>query len=262
MTATEGLLLRHGPLATLDARREPGRPRLLDLFCGAGGAGAGYAAAGFEVVGVDIKPQPHYPFRFIQADVLDLMAWKGPLGFIPDVIHASPPCQAFSAGGNLWASRLGSAMTRHPNLIGPTRDLIQATGLPYVIENVERAKRWLIEPHLICGRALGLGVKRHRLFESSELLFVPPCPTGHPGEWISVFGGGGLTRTPPGGQRRIDGKHNGRGANDGRVHVSHAEASVAMGIDWMTRDELSESIPPAYTEWIGTQLRASLERAA
>jgi DNA (cytosine-5)-methyltransferase 1 len=224
----------------------------------------GYHRAGWEVVGVDINPQPHYPFEFHQREVIEYLLANGPDVLLMefDAIHASPPCQAFSAGGNIWKSRLGPAIERHPNFIGPTRDLISCLGIPYVIENVERAKSWLQSPTLICGRGIGLGVKRHRLFESNRMLLGVPCPKGHPGEWISVFGGGGLSRTPKGGQRRIDGKHNGRGANDGRVHVAHQDASAAMGIDWMTRDELSESIPPAYTEWIGRQLLAAIENAA
>jgi DNA (cytosine-5)-methyltransferase 1 len=231
------------------------RPRLLDLFCGAGGAAMGYHRAGFDVVGVDIRPQPRYPFEFLQADALEVASdefFRGWLSF--DAIHASPPCQAYSAGGQIWASRLGPQLERHPDLIGPTRVLLEQTGLPYVIENVERAYAWLRDPATICGLALGLGVKRHRLFETSYPVMVPPCPGGHPGDWISVFGGGALSRTPRGGQARVDGKHNGRGANDGRVHIPHAQAAVAMGIDWMTRDELSEAIPPAMTELIGHQL--------
>jgi DNA (cytosine-5)-methyltransferase 1 len=223
------------------------RPRLLDLFCGAGGAAVGYDRAGFEVVGVDVRPQRHFPFRFWQADALELEPWM--LGAF-DAVHASPPCQAYSAGGNLWLTR--KADDRHPDLIGPVRELLRAGGVPYVIENVERAP--LLQPVTVCGRALGLGVRRHRLFEASVALMVPPCPGGHPGDWLSVFGGGALTRTPRGGQARIDGRHNGAGSYDGRRHATHAEASAAMGIDWMSRRELSEAIPPDYTELIGAQL--------
>jgi DNA (cytosine-5)-methyltransferase 1 len=206
---------------------------------------------------VDLHPQPRYPFTFVQMDALavedafDLRAF--------DAIHASPPCQFASAGGHIWESRLGPASERHPNLIPPTRALLERAGRPYVIENVERARAWLKDPSLLCGLALGLGVKRHRLFETTFPMMVPPCHSNHEGEWISVFGGGALSRTPRGGQARVNGKHNGKGANDGRVHISHEDAKRAMGIDWMQRDEMSEAIPPAYTELIGHQLMQSLQ---
>jgi DNA (cytosine-5)-methyltransferase 1 len=224
---------------------------LLDLFCGAGGAAMGYHRAGFEVIGVDIRPQPHFPFRFVEMDVLKINP-----DYLPGIeaIHASPPCQAHTAGRNIWKSRLDP--DRHDDLVGETRELLKASGLPYVIENVVGAP--LIEPWLLCGQALGLGVKRHRLFETTFPLMVPPCPEGHPGDWISVFGGGALSRTPPGGQGRVDGKHNGKGAYDGRTHIPHVDAAQAMEIDWMTRDELSNAIPPAYTELIGHQLMQHL----
>jgi DNA (cytosine-5)-methyltransferase 1 len=138
------------------------KPRILDLFCGAGGASAGYARAGFDVVGVDLNPQPRYPFEFHQADALTF-----PLdGF--DAIHASPPCQAYSTmRRGLWKDR------EHPDLIAPIRDRLIGADVPYVIENVEGARRLLVNPVLLCGTMFGLGTKegnqlrRHRYFECS-----------------------------------------------------------------------------------------------
>jgi DNA (cytosine-5)-methyltransferase 1 len=207
------------------------RPRLLDLFCGAGGAGMGYHRAGFEVVGVDIEPQPHYPFEFHQADAMTY-----PLnGF--DAIHASPPCQAYSAGRNIWKGRLPE--NRHPDLVDATRQRLVESGRPYVIENVVGAP--LTNYVVLCGDMFGLGVKRHRLFETSFMIWAPPkCRPSHPDFFVSVFGGGAKA------------KRTGRGFP--KTNVVHAEASRAMGIDWMTRDELSQAIPPVYTEWIGHHL--------
>jgi DNA (cytosine-5)-methyltransferase 1 len=218
---------------------------LLDLYCGAGGAAMGYHRAGFDVVGVDIKPQPRYPFKFVQADALAF-----PLdGY--DAIHASPPCQAFSAAGNIWKGRLPDE--RHPDLIGATRARLLAAGVPYVIENVPRAP--LESPVTICGLALGLNVRRHRDFECSFPAMVPPC-TGHDRDYLIVFGGGTRQR----------GHQIGRTANDGpilrRGTVPIAEAKAAMGIDWMNRDELSQAIPPAYTEHIGYYLMAEIKARA
>jgi DNA (cytosine-5)-methyltransferase 1 len=218
------------------------RPRLLDLFCGAGGAGMGYHQAGFDVVGVDIVPQPRYPFEFHQADALEF-----PLdGF--DAIHASPPCQAYTIANNIHGR------TDHPDLIPQTRGRLQASGVPWVIENVPGSP--LRSYVVLCGLALGLNVKRHRWFESSDWLMVPPCPPGHPGDWVLVFGHTVLDR----------GHQVGITANGGPIiHRNHLGTDVgreAMGINWMTRDELSEAIPPAYTRFIGEQLLAHLGAAA
>jgi DNA (cytosine-5)-methyltransferase 1 len=213
------------------------RPRLLDLFCGAGGAARGYQLAGFHVTGVDIRPQPRYVGdEFVQADAMTY-----PLdGF--DAIHASPPCQAYSLANNIH--QRGD----HPRLIEPTRERLLASGLPYVIENVPGAP--LHHPYLLCGRAFGLGVKRHRLFETPIAMLVPSCPPGHPGDWLLVFGHTVLERC----------KQSGRTAKNGpilrRRHVGTDLGRSAMGIDWMNRDELSEAIPPAYTQFIGEQLLA------
>jgi len=229
--------------------------RLLDLFCGAGGAAMGYHRAGFEVVGVDINPQPRYPFEFHQADAMSILrgmegwpSFNGEMwrpGYF-DAVHASPPCQAYSAANNIHQR------TDHPDLIDATRDLLLATGLPYVIENVPGAP--LRNPYLLCGLAFGLNVKRHRLFETPIAMLTPPCPP-HTGDWLLVFGHTVLERC----------KQSGRTANNGpilrRKHVGTDRGREAMGIEWMNRDELSQAIPPAYTEFIGEQLMAALTTA-
>ncbi len=218
------------------------KPRLLDLFCGAGGAAVGYSRAGFEVVGVDIKPQPHYPFEFIQADALKFLA-SDTMPHLPwDAIHASPPCQAYSAGARM---RTGKAKD-HPKLIEPVRDLLEITGLPYVIENVPEAP--LRSTIILCGSLDGLDVRRHRAFESNILLFGHPCM--HDGRTvIAVYGD-----HPE--DCYVRKGHPARRAKD----VAHAQQ--AMGIDWMPLwSELKEAIPPAYTEWIGLQLMQHLKVA-
>lgn len=160
------------------------KPRLLDLFCGACGAAMGYHRAGFDVAGVDIRPQPNYPFEFHQDDAFDVfdrissghhMSWIDQF----DAIHASPPCQAYSVANNIHGRK------DHPELIEAARGLLQETGLPYVIENVPGAP--LIDPVTICGLSVGLNVKRHRLFETNFPLMVPPC-CDHTGDWLLVFG--------------------------------------------------------------------------
>jgi DNA (cytosine-5)-methyltransferase 1 len=191
-------------------------PRLLDLFCGAGGAATGYRRAGFEVLGVDIEPQPHYPFAFVQGDALDFDLD----GF--DVIHASPPCQGYMA----WTG------STRPRLIAEVRERIG--GRSYVIENVTGAARHMRRPLRLHGGQFGLGVYRPRLFESNVALSAPP-PALRPVEAAAVYGDS--------------------------PRLALAEAQQAMGIDWMTWDELREAIPPAYTEYIGRQLIQRLERA-
>ena len=233
------------------------RPRLLDLFCGAGGCAVGYHRAGFDVVGVDIDPQPHYPFEFWQLDALEVLDWlltgRWQVAELRDLdaIHASPPCQAYSAGKNMWKNRLPD--DRHPDLVEATRALLKATGLPYVMENVEGAP--LTNYVVLCGDMFGLGVKRHRLFETSFFIWDPPiCRPDHPDFFVSVFGGGALSRTPEGGSTT----HGTGNFMQRRTHIKIREAERAMGIDWMSRTELSQAIPPAYTEFIGRQLLASL----
>jgi DNA (cytosine-5)-methyltransferase 1 len=218
-----------------------GRPRLLDLFCGAGGAGMGYYRAGFDVVGVDINRQPHYPFEFHQADAMTF-----PLdGF--DVVHASPPCQLYSVANNIHQR------TDHPDLIGPTRDRLATLDVPWVIENVPGAP--LRNYFTLCGLSFGLGVKRHRLFESNVFMMVPPCGD-HRGDWLLVFGHTVLTRG------KVAGKAKGGGNVIKRQHVGTDRGREAMGIDWMNRDELAEATLPAFAEYIGGQLLAHLAAVA
>ena len=214
------------------------RPRLLDLFCGAGGAAMGYRRAGFEVVGVDIAPQANYPFEFVPGDALELE-----VDYLAtfDAIHASPPCQAYSD----LAKRNGNGH-EWPRLIEPVRELLIAAGKPWVIENVEGAP--LIDPVVLCGTMFeGLRVIRHRLFETNFDLLPPPhiphkehplvhtldkrkAHYGKTDEWVDfvqVTGGG---------------------------NCSIAAARDAMGIDWMKKAEINEAIPPPYTEFIGAAL--------
>lgn len=198
------------------------RPKLLDLFCGAGGAAMGYHRAGFDVVGVDIKPQPRYPFEFVQADALDYVAAHG---HEFDAIHASPPCQKYS-----MIQRANNNRELWPDLVDPTRRQLQATGLPYVIENVEGAP--LRVDLKLCGSSFGLGMIRHRIFESNVSMPLLTHPCDHRGMY------------DPWHKEGID---------------QLRQMSRAMGIDWMTkRDEVREAIPPAYTEYIGGFLLAAV----
>jgi DNA (cytosine-5)-methyltransferase 1 len=215
------------------------RPLLLDLFCGAGGAAMGYHRAGFDVVGVDIAPQPHYPFEFHQGDALDVL---DDLAHDFDAIHASPPCPAYSRVTGFGGV---GAHKKHPDLVEPTRRLLEATGLPYAIENVPGAP---LRPDLtLCGEMFGLRVHRHRVFE---------------------FGGGMFALRLPHTKHRLKGARDNCHIEDGytRVVTGHLsdvdDAAAAMGIDWMTRDELTQAIPPAYTEWIGAQLLQHVRAAA
>ena len=213
--------------------------KLLDLFCGAGGAAMGYHRAGFEIVGVDLAPQPHYPFTFIQADALEYLAAHG---HEFDAIHASPPCQAYVTLSNRWRGK-SSVADGHPQLIEPTRRALAQTDKPYLIENVMSAP--LLTTIVLCGSMFGLGVRRHRKFETSWLLFQPQCR--HKGqEHAGVYGpkadGGRLWTRRDGDEHR-----RARSLQDGQQR---------MGIDWMDWPELTEAIPPAYTEFIGRQLMA------
>jgi hypothetical protein len=215
------------------------RPLLLDLFCGAGGAAMGYHQAGFDIIGYDIEPQPSYPFEFIQGDALAIEAIEGAAA-----IHASPPCQHYTTLAN------GNNANPHdyPDLIGKTRDLLQSTGLPYVIENVPSAP--MCDTVMLCGEMFGLGVIRHRLFESNEFLMAPPHPK-HLGR-VAGWRHGEYFDGP---YKAVYGDGGGKG--------SLQEWRDAMGIQWMqTRHELAESIPPAYTQYIGEQLIQALEVAA
>lgn len=206
------------------------RPKALDLFCCAGGASEGLHRAGFDVVGVDIEPQPHYPFPFIQADAMAMNLQ----GF--DFVWASPPCQAYTL-----CQRIRDR--EHPDLIGPTRDMLRTSGMPFCIENVVGAP--LLNPIELCGAMFDLRTYRHRLFECSFPVEAPPHPAhkaplrkmGRPvreGEFIHVVG------------------------NFSGVQL----ARDAMDIQWMMRDELREAIPPAYAEFIGRAALAYMSEAA
>lgn len=214
------------------------KPRLLDLFCGAGGAAMGYSRAGFEVVGVDHKPQPNYPFRVSVRDALEVVHT-----YTVDAIHASPPCQLFSA-----YQRANKHQGKHVNLIPETRRLLRETGLPYVIENVPGAP--LEDPVTICGVSVGLEVRRHRLFESNVALTVPPCSCGG---WMEAKYARGSRHTRPNDRRTV-------AVGEWRIPLELQQR--AMGIDWMGVAELSQAIPPAYTELIGAQLRQHLKAVA
>jgi C-5 cytosine-specific DNA methylase len=218
------------------------RPRILDLFSGAGGAAMGYARAGFEVVGVDNRAQRHYPFDFRQADAIAYLEAGGWIGF--DAIHASPPCQPFTRAGHLM--RAQGRTTNKPDLVAPIRERLDNIGLPYVLENVEGAP---VQGITLCGSTFGLGVRRHRLFESNVLLFGAECAHSSQGRPVGVYGRQGDT---PQGRSTATG----RWVVGGQVARTIDQAREAMGVDWMTWGELKESIPPAYTEWIGRQLRA------
>lgn len=218
-----------------------GSMRLLDLFCGAGGAAMGYYRAGFtEIVGVDIAPQKRYPFEFVQGDALE---YAEKYGREFDMIHASPPCQLYSVTFPL--SKGG-----YPDLVGPTREALQATGKPYIIENVPRAP--LINPIKLCGTMFPeLRIRRHRLFECSPVIWWPPGPCWHWGA-TSACGRGksknNLTGYIPGTLENFDFI-----TVTGCDYIA-ADGRKAMGIDWMTKEELSQAIPPAYTEWLGREM--------
>ena len=201
------------------------KPRLLDLFCGAGGGSVGYARAGFEVVGVDIEPQPRYPFEFHQADAMTFSLD----GF--DVIHASPPCQRYTQLGTR------EDLSDYPDLVDALRARLNAAGLPWVIENVPGSP--LRNPVMLCGAMFGLRAYRHRLFESSKALTVPP----HPKHSVRV-------------NRRGENRRE-HWATGGFITITGDVGTYcgpeAMGIDWMTGNELSQAIPPVYTEYLAKQ---------
>jgi C-5 cytosine-specific DNA methylase len=198
------------------------RPRLLDLFCGAGGAAVGYQRAGFDVYGVDIVEQPHYPFAFLREnalDVLRVLAEEGIAGF--DAVHASPPCQGYAAVTR-WRGDQGD----HPRLLEVVRSRLRASGLPWVMENVRTPA---LRPCLVlCGSMFDLPIRRHRGFETSwnGYRLVPPC------------------------------RH--RATDLPFMHKHERAYADAMGCEWMTVREAREAIPPAYTEHVGGYLLAEL----
>lgn len=220
------------------------RERLIDFFCGGGGAAKGYHDAGFEVVGVDIEPQPDYPYEFIQADAIEMLTdafvTYGNTGFIDtfDAAHASPPCKR-------WTSMSHLHDIDHPDLITPLRPLLEAFGRPWVIENVPRAP--LHFPVLLCGSMFDppLDVRRHRLFETNWGLRYPDWPCRHR-LWSPRFPSEDSRSTR---LANVVGVYGG-----GRYAGSDSLRKRAMGIDWLPRDRLAQAIPPAYTEFIGRQL--------
>lgn len=217
---------------------------LVDLFCGQGGASRGYELAGFAVRGVDVKPQPRYPYPFCEADALEYLAGLTAADLCGiDAFHASPPCQAYSVTRSVWKRG-------HPMLVEDVRAALAATGKPFVMENVPGAP--LVNAYTLCGGGFGLGtggrhLKRHRLFECHgfDLGLVPPCSHfGH--QAVGVYGHGAWDNSTS--DRR------------GGYQASKAEAVAAMGVDWMTLRGLAQAIPPAMTEFVGTALREQLER--
>ncbi|MCY0959562.1 DNA methylase [Streptomyces sp. H27-H5] len=226
--------------------RDHGRPALLDLFCCAGGAAMGYHRAGFDVTGIDIRPRPNYPFSFIQGNALAVLADLIASGEIRrfSAVHASPPCQkrcALTIGTNRSRGWGGT----HLDLVAPTRELLDASGLPYVIEQPD-GKADIRKDITLCGEMFGLGVLRHRNFELGAWTAKRRKHVKHrgyvrghrhgiwrDGPYVAAYGKGGGKATVP-------------------------EMQAAMGITWTdVREELTEAIPPAYAEWLG---RAFLAR--
>lgn len=203
-------------------------PRVLDLYCGAGGAGMGYRRAGFEVTGVDHLPQKRYPFEFARADAFSYLLEHGKEF---DLIHASPPCQAYS-------TTKGLATSQRPRHILLLRDVLRATGKPYVIENVPGSP--LADYVMLCGTMFDLRVQRHRFFECRPHIFMSPRSCNHWGKFSNNLETGDF----------ISVAGNGYHGDAGRE---------AMGIDWMSKAELSQAVPPAYTEWLGKEIRRMLK---
>lgn len=214
------------------------RQRALDLFCKAGGASMGLHRAGFDVIGVDIRPQPRYPFKFVQGDALnppfDLSQF--------DFIWASPPCQGYS---ELTPRK---DRDKHPRLIGSTRRMLMAAGRPYCIENVAGAAHKLIRPIMLCGSMFGLRTQRHRYFEIHPEIFplLPTCDHSLLPLLVTTASRGSINR-----RRRL------------RMQPKTVKnAPLAYGIDWMNGAELAEAIPPAYSEFIGRAVLQHIKQLA
>lgn len=205
-------------------------PLLLDLFCCQGGVSAGYVKAGFEVVGVDITAQPRYPFTFFKADALELLEALLDSGDVARfaAVHASPPCQGYGQSKYIRGNE-------HPDLIGPTRDLLIRSGLPFIIENVPKAP--LIDPVTLCGQTFGLHTYRHRLFESNVELTAPEH-LPHVAKQVKL----------------------GRALKEGDFYqavgnfISVDYVRQDLDVAWMNREGIRECVPPAYTEHLGKQL--------
>jgi len=242
----------------VSARQTPeGRPRALDLFCGAGGAAMGLWRAGFDVVGVDIVRQPRYPFPFVQGDAL-----KPPMRLDDfDLVWASPPCQGYSIMRNLpWLRG-----RKYPMLIPVVREMLMASGVPFIIENVNQARYRSTLPEgikggYLCGTMFGLPIYRHRRFETS-FMWMAPAHAKHTATIRSGHALAGrardMTFTRPNGMRYgFDQPHSAVG------HGRHARtgAKEALGVEWMTYEGVSQSIPPAYSEHIGRYAMMALGR--
>jgi DNA (cytosine-5)-methyltransferase 1 len=225
-------------------------PLLLDLCCCAGGGATGYARAGYAPYGIDIGPQPRYPFPFLRMDALEalrrLLAGEGltfsdgSTLYLPgfDVIHASPPCQGFSR----------ARLYDYPDILTPARPLLQATGLPYVIENVPGAPMRADLRLCACMfPELDPILRRERWFETSVPIFDLRPPCRHPEQSVSV--------------NRRGGRYNGPGPRKD-TYIPLAECQRLMGIGWTSQNELGEAIPPPYTEYIGAQLMDHLKAVA
>lgn len=228
------------------------KPFLLDLYCCAGGAAYGYHQAGFEVIGVDIEPQPHYPFPFYQDDALNVLdillsgnAWHDYHLSDFSALHASPECQGYTRC-NL------SPKERYQQQIALVRERFQATGKLYVIENVMGAKKHMQASLLLCGSMFNLPMQRHRLFETNiRAMLCPPKPCDDRKASINVYGHSVWDSSLPGTQRK-----------DGRPRPDSVSIEIGrevMGTPWMNIEELAEALPPVYTHWIGEQLMAELE---
>lgn len=226
------------------------KPKLLDTYCCAGGCSKGFTDAGFDVYGIDIDPQPDYPYPFFQGDAIEALRrllrgegiafLNGETLYLRDfaAIHASPPCQAFSLA-SLWQGVEKRA--EHPDLVDETRELLDVTGLPYTMENVEGSP--LRRDLVLCGEMFGLRVHRHRVFELGGWFAMQPRHAPH-----HLKGARDNCHIEDGHARQVVGNY-----------ADHADASDAMGIDWMSRKSLTQAIPPAYTEFIGDQLLIYVE---
>lgn len=225
------------------------KPKLLDLFCGAGGAAMGYHRAGFEVVGVDLLEQPNYPFEFHRGDAFQFLCEHG-AEF--DAFHASPPCQEYSRTKALrYANQEkgGYISKAAPMLVPSIRLVMAATGKPWVLENVEGAP--MPSAFYLCGSMFDLPIRRHRLFESSMLVLAPRTCSHGLGSYGMV--GGRLRGTGTFSSGKMYADHTGY-LRRRESYPTKDIAIKAMGIDWMTLPEMAQAIPPAYTEYIGRWL--------
>lgn len=205
---------------------------LLDLFCGQGGAASGYSEAGFDIIGIDIKPQPNYPFTFIQADALTLPIDLNKI----DAIHASPPCQSYSTMNN------GRGST-HPALIDDTRKLLSSTNLPYIIENVMGARKEMPDAELLHGGMFDIRTTRPRLFETNWR-YLPPKKCPRPKDPLGIYG---------------HHEQNGRvlwRRKDGTAQLAATlkQAQEILSMPWADWRGVCEAVPPVYTKHIGQQL--------